>query len=140
VASGRLAAILFCALALATLAALAVIQKVRLDGVVLDLAHLSRVTGDEASPRHRVVVEFRMRTDSDDAVVRIVDEDDEPVVTLLDGEELEGGRREYTFYWNGRDADGDRVPRGYYRMEILLRDQGREILPEESVLLRGDGS
>ena len=32
---GRLAAILFCALALATLAALAVIQKVRLDGVVL---------------------------------------------------------------------------------------------------------
>ena len=137
--SGRLAAILFCALALATLLALAVIQKVRLDGVVLDLAHLSRITGPEASPRHRVEVEFRMRTDSDDVVVRIVDQDEEPVVTLVDGRPLEGDKREYTFYWDGRDADGERVPRGYYRMEILLRDQGREIVPEENVFLRGSG-
>lgn len=136
---GRLAAILFCALALATLAALAVIQKVRLDGVVLDLARVTRVTGDEASAKRRVEVEFRMRTDSDDAVVRIVDSDDEPVATLLDGGELEGGEREYVFYWDGRDEAGERVPRGLYRVEILLRDQGREILPEESVLLRGDG-
>jgi flagellar hook assembly protein FlgD len=138
--SGRLAAILFCCLALATLAALAVIQKVRLDGVVLDLAHLSRITGAEATPRQRVEVEFRMRSDSGDAVVRIVDSEEEPVVTLVDGKPLEGDEREYTFYWDGRDEDGDRVPRGYYRMEILLRDQGREILPEESVFLRGDGS
>jgi flagellar hook assembly protein FlgD len=138
--SGRLAAILFCALALTTLAALAVIQKVRLDGVVLDLARVTRVTGDEASAKHRVEVEFRMRTDSDDAVVRIVDSDDEPVATLLDGGELEGGEREYVFYWDGRDEAGARVPRGFYRVEILLRDQDREILPEESVFLRGDGS
>ena len=138
--SGRLAAILFCSLALTTLAALAVIQKVRLDGVVLDLARVTRVTGAEASARHRVEVEFRMRTDSDDAVVRIVDSDDEPVATLLDGGELEGGEREYVFYWDGRDESGARVPRGFYRVEILLRDQNREILPEESVFLRGDGS
>jgi flagellar hook assembly protein FlgD len=137
---GRIAAILFCALALATLAALAVIQEVRLDGVVLDLARVTRVTGDEASAKHRVEVEFRMRTDSDDAVVRIVDSDDEPVATLLEGGELEGGEREYVFYWDGRDESGERVPRGLYRVEILLRDQGREILPEESVFLRGDGS
>lgn len=138
--SGRLAAILFCGLALATLATLAVIQKVRLEGVVLDLAHLSRLTGDDATRRHRVEVEFRMRSDSDDAVVRIVDSEEEPVVTLVDGEPLEGDEREYTFYWDGRDEAGERVPRGYYRMEILLRDQGREIVPDESVFLRRDGS
>ena len=135
--SGRLAVILFCGLALATLLALAVIQQVRLDGVVLDLAHLTRITGDEASPRHRVEVEFRMRTDSDDAVVRIVDADEDVVVTLVDGEPLKGDEHEYTFYWDGRDESGERVPRGYYRMEILLSDQGREIVPEESVFLRG---
>jgi hypothetical protein len=140
VAPGRLAAILFCALALATLAALAAIQQVRLEGVVLDLARVTRVTGEEASAKRRVKVEFRMRTDSDDAVVRIVDDDDDPVATLLDGGPLEGGEREYIFYWDRRDEAGRRVPRGTYRVEILLRDQGREILPDESVLLRGDGS
>jgi flagellar hook assembly protein FlgD len=135
--TGRLAVVLFCALALAALIALAVIQQVRLDGVVLDLARVTRVTGESASPRHRVKVEFRMRTDSEDAVVRIVNDEDEPVATLVDGEPLEGDEREYTFYWDGRDEAGERVPRGLYRVEILLRDQGREILPDESVDLRG---
>lgn len=137
---GRLAAILFCSLALATLATLAVIQKVRLDGVVLDLARVTRVTGGDATAAKRVEVEFRMRGDSDDAVVRIVNEDDEPVATLKDGGPLEGDEREYVFYWDGRDESGERVPRGYYRVEILLRDQGRDIIPDESVFLRGDGS
>jgi hypothetical protein len=137
--AGRLAAILFCALALATLGALAVIQRVRLEGVVLDLARVTRVTGPEASGKHRVEVEFRMRKESDDAVVRIVDRDDEPVATLLDGGELEGDDRTYVFYWDGRDESGERVPPGRYRVEILLRDQGREILPDESVRLRGGG-
>ena len=139
-APGRLAAILFCALARASLAALAAIQQLRLEGVVLDLARVTRVTGDEASAERRVRIEFRMRADSDDAVVRIVDDGDDPVATLLEGGELEGGEREYVFYWSGRDEAGNRVPRGRYRVEILLRDQGREILPDESVLLRGDGS
>jgi flagellar hook assembly protein FlgD len=142
--SGHIAAILFCALALATLLALAVIQQVRLDGVVLDLARVTRITGEEASRDQRVEIEFRMRTDSDDAVVRIVDEDEQPVATLLDGGELEGDETEYIYYWDGRDESGERVPRGLYRVEILLRDQGREIIPDESALLRGgpaaDGS
>ncbi len=139
-APGRLAAILFCTLALAALAALAAIQQVRLDGVVLDLARVTRVTGNRATNKRRVEVEFRMRTDSGDAVIRIVDRDDQPVATLLDGGELEGGERVYVFYWDGRDESGERVPRGHYRAEFLLRDQDRDILPEESVLLRGGGS
>jgi flagellar hook assembly protein FlgD len=140
VAPGRLAAMLFCSLALAALAALAVIQKVRLEGVVLDLARVTRVTGEAATRDHRVEVEFRMRTDSDDALIRIVDRNDQPVATLADGIELEGGERVYDFYWDGRDESGRRVPRGRYRVEILLRDQDRDILPDESVLLRGGGS
>lgn len=140
VATGRLAAILFCSLALAALGALAVIQHLRLDGVVLDLAHVTRLTGKQATERHRVAVEFRMRTDSGDAVVRIVDADGRPVATLLDGAPLEGGERDYVFYWDGRTESGERAPRGRYRVEILLRDQGRDIVPDEDVLLRGGAS
>jgi hypothetical protein len=137
VGAGRLAAILLCGLALATLIALAVIQQIRLEGAVLDLARVTRVTGDEASGERRVEVEFRMRTDSSDAVVRIVNADDDPVATLVDGEPLEGDETEYVYYWDGRDDSGERVPRGVYRVEVVLRDQGREIIPDESVFLRG---
>jgi FlgD Ig-like domain len=145
VAPGRLAAILLCALAIAALVALAVIQKVRLEGVVLDLAQVSRCTDQgevSCNPRQgdRVFVRFRMRTDSDDAVVRIVNKEGEPVATLLDGGPLAGGERYYTFFWDGRLASGEKAPPGYYRAEILLRDQDRDIVPDESVLLTEGGA
>ena len=144
-APGRLAAVLFCALAIATLGALAVIQKVRLEGVVLDLAQVSRCTEDavvscDQRDEDRVFVRFRMRTDSDDAVVRIVNDDGEPVATLLDGGSLTGGERYYTFYWDGRLASGEKASPGEYRAEILLRDQDRDIVPDESVLLPEGGA
>jgi flagellar hook assembly protein FlgD len=135
-----LAPLLLCSLAAAVLLALAVIQKVKLEGAVLDLARVTRLTGPEASGNRKVEVEFRMRSDSDDAVIRIVNRDEQPVATLADGVDLEGDERVYLFYWDGRDESGSRVPRGRYRVEILLRDQDREILPEEDVLLRGGGS
>ena len=144
-APGRLAAILFCALAVAALGALAVIQKVRLEGVVLDLAQVSRCT-DEAvvscnqREGDRAFVRFRMRTDSDDAVVRIIDDEDMPVATLLDGGPLSGGERYYTFYWDARLASGEKAPPGHYRVEILLRDQDRDIVPDESLLLPEGGA
>jgi hypothetical protein len=143
--AGRLAAILFCAIAITTLGALAVIQKVRLEGVVLDLAQVSRCTGEavvSCSQRDegQVFVRFRMRTDSDDAVVRIVDDDDQPVATLLEGGSLEGGERYYTFFWDERLASGEKAPPGRYRMEILLRDLERDIVPDESVVLPEGGA
>ena len=144
VAPGRLAAILLCALALAALAALAVIQKVRLEGVVLDLAQVSRCTEESVvscnlRDEDRVFVRFRMRADSDDAVVRIVDKQGEPVATLLDGGALVGDERYYTFFWDGRLASGEQAPPGHYRAEILLRDQDRDIVPDESVLIPEGG-
>jgi flagellar hook assembly protein FlgD len=139
-APSSLAPLLLCALAAAVLLALAVVQRVKLEGAVLDLARVTRLTGPEAGQNRKVEVEFRMRSDSDDAVIRIVNRDEEPVATLAEGVELEGDERVYVFYWDGRDESGSRVPRGRYRVEILLRDQDREILPEEDVLLRGGGS
>jgi flagellar hook assembly protein FlgD len=133
-----LAPVLLCALALAALAALAVIQMVRLEGVVLDLAQVSRVRS-QADPDKVVLVRFRMRSSTDDAVVRIVDSDDDPVATVVEGQPIPGDDRFHTFYWDGRTDAGDPAPPGHYRAEILLRDQGREIIPDESALLRGGG-
>jgi hypothetical protein len=136
---GYLAPLLLCALAIAALATLAVIQKVRLDGVVLDLAQVSQVRGGQTDPDKVVLVRFRMRSSTEDAVVRIVDRDDDPVATLVEGEAIPGDERFHTFFWDGRTEAGDPAPPGHYRAEILLRDQGREIIPDESALLRGGG-
>jgi FlgD Ig-like domain len=133
-----LAPTLLVALAVATLATLAVIQMVRLEGVVLDLAQVSRVQ-PQTDPDEAVLVRFRMRSSTDDAVVRIVDRDDDPVATLVEGVPIPGDDRFHTFFWDGRLASGEPAPPGHYRAEILLRDQGREIIPDESVLLRGGG-
>lgn len=138
-APSYLAPVLLCALALAAVAALAVIQRVKLEGVVLDLARVSRVQGDAASPARAVQVRFRMRSSTEDAVVRIVDRDDEPVATLAEGVSIPGDDRFHSFFWDGRTETGERAPPGRYRAEIILRDQGREIIPAESVLLRGGG-
>jgi flagellar hook assembly protein FlgD len=137
---GYLAPLLLCALAIAAVAALAVIQAVRLEGVVLDLAQISRVPPSQADPDKVVFVRFRMRSATDDAVVRIVGRHDAPVATLVDGEPIPGDDALHTFYWDGRTDAGDPAPPGRYRAEILLRDQGREIIPDESVRLQGGGS
>ena len=137
-APSYLAPVLLCALALAVIATLAVIQRVKLEGVVLDLARVSRVEGG-AGTEKAVRVRFRMRSSTDDAVVRIVDRDDQPVVTLAEGVSIPGDDRFHTFFWNGRTVSGVRAAPGRYRAEIILRDQGREIIPAESVLLRGGG-
>jgi hypothetical protein len=138
-APSYLAPVLLCALALAAVAILAVIQRVKLEGVVLDLARVSRVQGTAARPTQVVEVRFRMRTSTEDAVVRIVDRDDEPVATLAEGVSIPGDDRFHSFFWDGRTESGERPPPGRYRAEIILRDQGRDIIPEESVLLRGVG-
>jgi flagellar hook assembly protein FlgD len=132
-----LAPVLLAALAIATLVALGAIQTVRLDGVVLDLAQVSRVERADAAPDRVVRVRFRMRSSTDDAVVRIVDRDGNPVATLADGKAIPGDDEFHAFYWDGRTESGAPAPPGRYRSEIVLRDQGREIVPEESVLLQG---
>jgi hypothetical protein len=56
------------------------------------------------------------------------------VRTLLDDGSLEGDDRIQVFHWNGRTDDGELAPPGLYRIEILLDDQDREIVPEQSAI------
>jgi len=132
------ALILLIAAVVAAIGALALVQEARQRGEVLDLVE---VTGAVTAGGHdRARIEWRQRRSSGDAVVRIIDRDDTPVRTLLDGEPLAGDDRQQVFHWNGRTDSGGRASPGRYRVEILLLDQDREIVPEQGVItVREDG-
>lgn len=127
VAPSYLAGILLAAVVVAALASLALIQQARDRGEVLDLVRATR----EFSPRQgeSARIRFRLRRSSDDAVVRILRRGD-TVRTLVDGEPLIGDDRFYLYRWDGRLEGGEPAAPGPYRVEILLRDMDREIVPE----------
>jgi hypothetical protein len=131
VAPPYLAGILLIVVVVAALASLALIQEARQRGEVLDLVE---ATDSFTPPGERARIEWRQRRSSDDAVVRIIDRGGTPVRTLLDGGSLEGDDTEQVFRWNGRTSAGDVAPPGLYRIEILLLDQDREIVPEQSAI------
>ena len=131
-APSLLAGILLTAVVVAALASLAVIQEARQRGEVLDLVEVTHAFSPDG--RERARIEWRQRRTSDDAVVRIIDSADDPVRTLLDGGTLTGDDAQQVFRWNGRADSGEVVSPARYRVEILLRDQDREIVPEQSVI------
>lgn len=137
--AGFLAVLLFVVVVAAALVSLALIQEARQRGEVLDLVEAT----DSFSPRagERARIEWRQRESSDDAVVQIIDTGGRPVRTLLDGGTLEGDDREQVFLWNGRTDSGELSPPGLYRVEIVLPDEDRDIVPEQSTIrLRATGS
>lgn len=139
VAPPYLAGILLTVVALVALSSLAVIQEARQRGEVLDLVEAT----DSFSPadHQQARIEWRQRRASDDSVVQIIDRAGDPVKTLLDGGSLAGDDTEQVFHWSGSTNAGELAPPGPYRIEILLRDQDREIIPEQSAIrVRGTRS
>jgi flagellar hook assembly protein FlgD len=130
--------VLFAVVVAAALVSLALIQEARQRGEVLDLVDAT----DSFSPRagERARIEWRQRESSDDADVLIIDTGGRPVRTLLDGGELEGGDRQQVFHWNGRTDSGAVAPPGVYRVEIVLPDEDRDIVPEQSAIRLRPGS
>lgn len=126
-APSYVAGILLTAVVVAALAALALIQQARQRGEVLDLVSATRQFSPQEGERARI--RFRLRRSTDDAVVRILDRK-EPVKTLVDGESLRGDDRFHVYRWDGGTDVGKLAGPGRYRVEILLRDMNREIVPE----------
>jgi flagellar hook assembly protein FlgD len=127
-----LAGILVAAVLVAALASLALIQEARQRGEVLDLVEVSPRGISPTDPSARLRIEWRQRRTSDDAVVQIVTSAERPVRTLLDGGTLAGGDAQQVFRWDGRRDSGRRAEPGHYWVRILLRDQDRDIVPEQS--------
>ncbi len=135
-ASALLAPVLFAALVVGTVAALIATQQARRVSVVLDLVQATDVfTPDRDGRDDRARIRFRSRRPAEDAAVRIIDRDGDVVRTLLDGEPLAGGDKRYVFGWGGRTDAGGPAPAGTYRIQILIREDDREIVPEERIRL-----
>jgi hypothetical protein len=127
-----LAGLLVAAVLIAALASLAVIQEARERGEVLDLVEASPRAISPPGRDERVRIEWRQRRTSDDAVVQIITSAERPVRTLLDGGTLVGDDTEQVFHWDGRQGSGRIVEPGHYWVRIVLRDQDRDIIPEQS--------
>jgi hypothetical protein len=127
--------VLFAALVLATLAAFVVAQRVKRGGLVLDrvkVTHGFTPNGNGITDRAR----FRFRlTRPDEADVQIIDRDDDLVRTIASDRALRSYHY-YVFRWDGRTDIGDPAPRGKYRIRVVLRNQGRTIVPEKTIFLR----
>jgi hypothetical protein len=127
-----LAGVLLAAVLAAALASLAVIQEARQRGEVLDLVQVRPRGISPPGPGQRLTIEWRQRRTSDDAVVQVVTSADRPVRTLLDGGTLVGDDTEQVFHWDGTRDSGRVVDPGRYWVRIVLRDQDRDIIPEQS--------
>jgi flagellar hook assembly protein FlgD len=84
-------------------------------------------SGDSAEIRFSTTIE------EPDATVYVIDEEEEPVRTLQEGEPLASG--EHVFTWDGVDDEGDPVPPARYGLRVVLGEEGRDIVPPGSVLV-----
>ncbi len=77
-----------------------------------------------ACPREKAKLSFTLER-AQPISATIVDEDDAPVRTLLDGALRASGRE--TLTWDGTDEDGEVVPDGEYRLRVDLVSPDRTI-------------
>lgn len=127
-----LAGVLLAAVIVAALASLGVIQEARQRGEVLDLVEVTPRHIDPSDPGAGVRVEWRQRRTSDDAVVEIVTSAERPIRTLMRNGTLAGGDTRQVFEWDGTRDSGRPAEPGHYWVRILLRDQDRDVIPEQS--------
>jgi hypothetical protein len=111
-----------------TAAAIVVTQHLRHDGPVASSIHWKTRPG----PRYRVC--FRLTRD-DTVDVAVVDSSGAVVRELASDEALEGSDTAHCFAWNGRDASGQAVPPGSYRLQLTLRDADRVAVSGERVTI-----
>ena len=111
-----------------TAAAMVLTQHLRHDGPVASSIHWKTRPG----PRYRVC--FRLTRD-DTVQVAVVDPADQVVRVLASTRALEGSDTPHCFPWNGRDAAGNPVPPGSYRLQLTLRDADRVAVSGERLTI-----
>jgi hypothetical protein len=110
-------------LLVATAAAIVVTQHLRDQGPVVSSIHWKTRPG----PRYRACF---LLTRDDKVQVAVVDFSDGLIRVLAD-QELQGGDAPHCFGWDGRNAAGQPVPPGVYRMRLHFDRIDRVVIPGE---------
>ena len=140
--STRAPVAIFAVLVAATFAAFFVAQRLKNSpSVIQELRINTDAPGQQIfSPNadgRRDRVRFSLLLDKADHVtLTILDDDGDPVRTLIDDRALRAHQRLGLpgVPWDGRDGDGHMAPDGRYRLRITLRDQGRSVVVPRSFL------
>lgn len=109
-----------------TAGAMVLTQHLRHDGPVASSIHWKTRPG----PRYRVC--FRLTRD-DTVTVAVVDSANREVRVLALAQPLEGSDTAHCFAWDGRDAGGNPVSAGSYRLQLSLQDADRVAVSGERV-------
>jgi hypothetical protein len=113
-------------LLLATAAAFAVAERLKLQRAPVTAPRFERVVGPTCRCEHATAT-LRVRLRARETIdASIVDADGEHVRTLASA--LRRPRGNVRFTWNGRDDDGDVVRDGVYRLRLGLRERDRSIV------------
>jgi flagellar hook assembly protein FlgD len=137
----RTPGVIFAVLVAATFAAFFVAQRLKNAPTVVQqlrietdsAAKVFSPNGDGRRERARFGL---MLEKADHVTLTIIDADGDPVRTLVSDRALRAHQRLGLpgIPWDGRDDDGQPLPDGRYRLRITLRDQGRSIVGQTSVI------
>jgi hypothetical protein len=133
----RAARIAFALLAIATLGAFVVTQKLKSSPPLVVRPQFDSVfspSSDLPGKPRRDKISFWIRH-GDTVTVSIVNSRGRIIRTLADGYDLPTRVRK-AWYWNGREEDGSMAPDGHYRVRVALIHQGRTVdLPGVDIAL-----
>ena len=118
----RIGATVFAVLAVATVAAFFVAQKLKTAPTVIAHVTPSTVFSPPLGP---LELGFGIKED-DTLTVEVVNDQGDVVRTLVD-DRHQPAYTNVKLRWDGTDDDGHRVPDGAYKVRVLLRDRGRTI-------------
>jgi flagellar hook capping protein FlgD len=126
-----LGAALFAVLAVLAVAGFAVTRAARSGDDLVNSVELTPAKFIPGGPDGDARIAFRTAEADDSVDVLIIDGepggDDAQVRALALGEDLEAG--EHVYRWDGHADDGDLAPPGLYALEVVLGEDGRDILP-----------
>lgn len=118
---------IFALLVAATFGAFFVAQRLKHTPTVLQEVKGKRVFSPNGDG-FKDVLRVRFQIKNTDVIsVDAIDEDDRIVASLLEDRRLRAGTP-VRVRWNGRDEAGQRLPDGVYRLQVVLRNEGRTVV------------
>ncbi|MEA2196442.1 MAG: hypothetical protein QOJ25_493, partial [Solirubrobacteraceae bacterium] len=122
----------FAALVVATIAAFFITQHLKSSDPLIVVRSLpAPFSNDGDGCRNRTSITFNLQHRSDSVSLFVLDSEGDIVRTVASGVEMHkptaNHRVRRTFYWYGREENGQLAPNGTYYFRVALADQGRKV-------------